>query len=287
MTWNPYDLNGTHFLLVYAAALALVSALVWPRRPPASGKPGISPERLRLEHWAILAGGLPRAAQASFTRALQEGSIVWNEQELRYEPKKPDAQDPLSRMLIDRPRLSFVLKQLENSLSAYEKELQTWGLWQTREDASRQPTAISMGYGFLLLLGLVRMFQGFINHRPIGFLFLLMILGAVLWYKAVKRCQRQTREGLRLLQDYTVKYDHIRRAPPESELALAVALGGIAALSGSAYGHAMWAMEPEKKRAESSDGGLFTGDSSSSGHSGHSGDSGDSGGSGCGGCGGD
>lgn len=284
MTWNPYELNGTHFLFVYISALALISALLWPRRPRSSGKPGVSPERLRLEHWAILAGGLPRAAQATFTRALQDGSIIWNENELRYEPKDPDASDPLSRMLADRSRLPYVLRQLEKSLAVYEKDLEKWGLWQTREGAAYQPTAISMGYGFFLLLGLVRMFQGFFNHRPTGFLFLLMILGAVLWYKAIQRCKRITREGQLLLQDYAVRYDHIRRAPPESELPLAVALGGIAALSGSAYGHAIWAIEPEKKQVGSSD-GLWTGSDSCS--SGASGDSGDGGGSGCGGCGGD
>jgi uncharacterized protein (TIGR04222 family) len=288
MTLNPYELNGTYFLLFYSCALAVISALVWPRRPPASGLPKVNPERLHLEHWAILSGGLPRAAQMIFTRALQDGIILWNEKELRYEPKDPNATDPLSRLFAENARPAFALKQIENSLSAYEKDLQKWGLLQTRESASYQPTVISLGYGFVLLLGLVRMFQGLINQRPIGFLFLLMILAAVLWYKAIPRCQRKTREGLQLLTDYAVKYDHIRRAPPESELPLAVALGGIAALNGSAYGHAIWALEPEKKRLESSDGGWFTSDSSGSAGSGDAGDGGGSGcgGSGCGGCGG-
>jgi uncharacterized protein (TIGR04222 family) len=264
--------------------LTFFSLLVWPCRPTSSGRPGVSPERLRLEHWAVLSGGLSRAAQATFARALQEGSILWNEKELRYEPKNPDAHDPLSCLFAEGSRPAFALKQLENSLSTYETDLQKWGLLQTREAASHQPTAISMGYGFVLLLGLVRIFQGLINHRPIGFLVLLMILGAVLWYKAMKRCQRKTREGLQLLQDYAVKYDHIRRAPPESELPLEVALGGIVALNGSAYGHAIWALDPEKKRQESTDGGWIACDSSGSAGSG---DSGDGGGSGWGGCGGD
>lgn len=289
MTLNPYELNGTYFLLFYACALTLMTVVVWPRRPPSSGKPAVNPERLRLEHWAILYGGLPRAAQVIFTRALQDGTLLWNENELRYEPKNPDATDPLSRLFVERSRPAFALKQIETSLSVYERDLEQWGLLQTREAASRQPTAISMGYGFLLLLGLVRIFQGLINHRPIGFLVLLMILAAVLWYKAIPRCQRKTREGLQLLKDYAVKYDHIRRAPPESELPMAVALGGIAALNGSAYGHAIWALEPEKKRLESSDGGWIASDSSGSSGSGDAGDGGGSGcgGSGCGGCGGD
>ncbi|HET9237665.1 MAG TPA: TIGR04222 domain-containing membrane protein [Oligoflexus sp.] len=289
MTLNPYELNGTHFLLFYAVTLALVSALVWPRRPPASGQPRVSPERLRLEHWAILAGGLPRAAQAVFARALQDGIILWNENELRYEPKSPESTDPLSGLFASRPRPAFALKQLENSLTSYESDLQKWGLLQTRDAASFQPTVISLGYGFVLLLGLVRIFQGLINHRPIGFLVLLMIPAGILWYKAIQRCQRKTREGLQLLQDYAVKYDHIRRAPPESEQPLAVALGGIAALNGSAYGHVIWALEPEKKRLESSDGGWIASDSSGSAGSGDAGDGGGSGcgGSGCGGCGGD
>ncbi len=296
MVLNPFELNGYEFLLFYSLILTLISIMTWTFRPKSSGRPLVNPERLRLEHWAILAGGLPRAAEAVFTRSLVDGTIVWNEVELRYQGQKPDSQDPAVQMLQTQARLPMVMKALERSCSLYEKDLQNWGLLQTADELADRQFKISLAYTSLLLIGLVRIFQGLLNDKPVGFLVLLMILAALLWFASIRRCTRKTREGVACLHEFATRFDHIRRAPPQSEMPLAVALGGVSALNGSEYGHLIWSLDPMKKRLESMDGGIYSVMDSSSvsdsggffgGDSGDSGSSGDGGGSGCGGCGGD
>ncbi|HYX36582.1 MAG TPA: TIGR04222 domain-containing membrane protein [Oligoflexus sp.] len=270
-------MTGNQFLSIYAAVLVLT--WIWSLFSyRSSRKPPVNPGLLQPEHWAILSGGLPRAALTSFTQLLQKGTIVWNGEQSRYEPKDPEGKDPIVQLLPDNATLQDAIKSLAEAHRPAEEQLENWGLrWNTKEYET-QRMIIFLPFVILLGAGVWRVFLGIARDQPFGFVLMLMFVALLFWLHAAKTQPRNTREGRNLLNTFTRDNDHILRATPGSELVLAVALLGDMALEGSEFERLRGALNPASNGGGLADGLVMSCGSSGSG--------GDGGGSGCGGCGG-
>jgi uncharacterized membrane protein YgcG len=122
-------------------------------------------------------------------------------------------------------------------------------------------------------LGAAKIVVGVLRDRPVSILVVLCVIVTAIAIGLWALRPRRTRAGDRLIAARRASAARIRRAPRSHELSLALALGGLGVLSGTAYAQYQAARTPP------------TGDSGSSSSS-DSSSSSEGGGSGCGGCGG-
>ena len=293
-TPNPLDFYGGGFLILYLAALpwayllgtAIKRALRGPNRRN-SAEVGDSVEL------AYLAGGAERAADAALVELMHRDVLG-----LDYNGTPLQAAGRLDRvwLRIDAARLqaqaaqmprpvrdAAAVAQREQSLSrtlaalvrVYEPigaQLRRKGWWLSRAADLRLRWLGSAPLLALAAVGTAKIFVGLSRGRPVGFLFVLVALTALIALARLLREQRRTRAGEWAL------HDACGRAT-SSEPAVYVALSGTVGLYGSGFAdyHILRTPPPGSSGSDSGSG-------SGSGCS--SGGGGSCGGGGCGGCGG-
>jgi uncharacterized protein (TIGR04222 family) len=274
---NPLDWTAGPFLQLYLA-LMLVGLVVaiWLRRM-ARDSGSARGERPGAYDLAYLAGGAPRCVDAVVAQMLGDGSLRWDETRKTLKLEVPAASldpplDAVARCVAADGKPDQVLRRAGVALAPLRKSLQARALWL--DDAAAWRARLHSAAPLLLVaaLGSAKMVVGASRGKPIGFLVVLtMILGLVALGFLLVRPTR-TRAGDQAIADAKQRNARALRAPRNSELGLAVALLGTAALSGTAWAGYHQVRAPP---SSSSDGG---GSDSSS--------DGGGGGGGCGGCGG-
>jgi uncharacterized protein (TIGR04222 family) len=270
---NVLDWTADPFLLLYASLMLAGIAALFIGRRRMRARVAAHGGELSVWETACLAAGPERAVDAAIADLLQRRAIVLEPdgQRLRLTAEPATLPEPLSvvaRRVGLRGNIDAVIKDSLPWLDGPLRALVTRGLLLAPADAAKAALQPVLPLALVLLLGLAKIAVGLSRDKPIGILaFLCAVTGAIVLITAFKRPQR-TRAGDALLRELNERYARIARAPRDSELALAVALVGTAALAGSAFD----AYHQARQGSGSGDGGS-------------SGDG--DGGSGCGGCGGD
>ncbi|TDR44007.1 uncharacterized protein (TIGR04222 family) [Tahibacter aquaticus] len=279
---NPLDFSGPEFLLTFGVLMVVcfvVSASLRARLRNTGGDtwPGVP-----LDAWSVayLAGGTARVVDAGVASLLAAGSAHWNAKEQRLDVPHPNHIDEfplaeIARASAAKTKAGKIPAQLDGMMTRRLREpLVQRGL--LLDDTQRRRIGLFTALPFLLLtaFGLAKIAVGISRDRPVFFLCILTAFAVVMSLRRWFSTPTTSSAGDQLLRELNQTHAHVRRAPRDGDMALAVALAGTAVLAGTAYAGF------HDYRSPASSGS--SGDSGSSSCS--SGDSG--GGGGCGGCGG-
>ena len=228
---------------------------------------------------AYLVDGPARCVDTAIADLLQRGAITYQPGADRFGASDDDGGLPAPLAAVHR-----LIRNDGNARTVLQRATLLFGDARTRlqqrsllldDDAARRIAWISaLLPAALLLLGLIKIVIGMERERPVGLLVMLTLvtLAGVLY--CVSRKPKRSLAGDRSVKALGIAHARATRAPRDTELPLAVALIGTAAMSGTVYAgyHELRAPSSGTSSSGSSDSGSGS-------------DGGDSGG-GCGGCGG-
>lgn len=277
---NPLDFSGPEFLFSYVVALVLcLIGAAWLRaglRNIGPAKPGDA-----LDTWSVayLAGGTTRVVDAAVASLLADDKAQWNEREKRLSVARPrDVEGfplaEIARYSAAGAKIDELPARIEPELRRLREPLLRRGLLLNDEQRARIGRLTALPFLLLGGLGVAKFGVGIARDRPVFLLGLLIALTAFFAWRRWVNTPESSSAGDELLRGYNLKHAHVRRAPRDGDVGLAVALAGTTVLAGTAYA----AFHDYRQPASNS--------SSSSSDSSSSGDSGGSCSSGCGGCGG-
>lgn len=284
---DTWGISGPQFLVVYAALLALGLLLAILLRRAAGGpdQPGRTPTPAEA---ALLAEGTDRAVYASVAGLRAAGALgTGTGQQLVATGPLPIGATRLDGAVYEAARRGVALRQVPSDplVASALAEVQAsakgagWLLDAGQRGRARMGGLLLLG---LTAFGVVRVFAGLANERPVGFLSLLTFATALLaigFLAAAPRISRAGRSALARLRNGNA---HLN--PKQSPAWATYGVTG-AALGVAIYGTAaLWAADPAFAAAA---GLRRPAADSSSASSGGDGGGGDGGGGGCGGgCGG-
>lgn len=275
MVLDPFNLPGPQFLQLYGVLLLIAIALglaipAW-IKPQGNERPIKDPEQL-----AYLAGGATRMAEAVVSGLLVRRALGVATSDSFIVEDRGAGRSPAERSVLAmaRPRWGSLAGAIRPHAGDVERKLIDAGLMMSAGEATQIRFFQTIPYLLLLGFGSVKLEIGLSREKPVGFLVVLLFVTGILGLIRFLTVDRVTRGGKAMLARERTRADRLRRALPDDEAGLAVALFGTTVLAGSSYAafHTM--------RTASSDGGA------SSGSDGGSGCGGGGGGGGCGGCGG-
>jgi uncharacterized protein (TIGR04222 family) len=244
-TWG---ISGPLFLWLYGGLCAAAAAAIWITMKRATGKAPRSQDPtpdLGAVKVAMLNGGPQLAITTAATRLMQEDvlrpgdeerTLVVSDGTLRHDA------DPLERAVLDAVRetpditTAELRRELMDSeaIGWLERELTDVGLLIDRE-AARRLRRLWLWGAALALLGLVRIYAGVQNDKPVGYLAIAVaaVAAATIWL--ARRRHHATERGRAIVRAHRASHDALRRTPRADESVLAVALFG---------GAALWLAEP-------------------------------------------
>jgi uncharacterized protein (TIGR04222 family) len=250
MTFWPFDLDGIQFLMIYGllfVAASILSNVVARLAYPAGREHRLTdPDQL-----ALLSGGQTRLTEAIVTRMLVSGAIEHigggNFRLLSAEavpceivrllsPEGASGEmerDIVAMMPASLPAIQARIKPYGDAL---DRKLTHLGLLMTDAESTRLRVGIVLPLLLLGCLGFVRMIQGMINDRPVGFLIAFIIVTSGLAILRVSKIGRHTRAGLTMLEAAKGAYGRLYAAPTTAEMPMAVAMFGTVVLVGSFLG---------------------------------------------------
>lgn len=217
---NPLELSAMAFLGWYWQMFALLALLAVAVRLVrwAPGDPTGYGARLGNDPYlmAYLAGGPQRVVGAALASLVHQGALRVNAvtKELIAEAELPMGRPQIERdvraQLSGTQRVSDKAEfqrrmqaALADSLSSMQERLQRAGLLARPLLQRWLLTPVRIGFGLLLLVGVVRMILGIAADRPVGFLLISMVvIGlAALWLLRGIGGERATPAGERLLKE--------------------------------------------------------------------------------------
>ena len=267
MELNPLGWTAGPFLALYV--LVAGAALLWIYNagnnlaPRAGGDAaGLDPVQL-----GYLAGGEGRATDTALVGLFQAGAAVLEKGAVRFDTSMPvpPAFAPFRHASGNRAACHAAFKGTCERIRA---ELARRGLVPDDERLRLFRTGAWCVLAVPLVLGMAKAVVGASRDRPIGILMFLMLVTAVLGAGTVMRRPSRNAAGSAVLAQVRLQQARAARAPMPSEVALAFALTGTAAVVAEGEYRAFL-------RQSGGDGGGDSGSGSSG--------SGDGGG-GCGGC---
>lgn len=279
---NPLDWQGGDFLMLYAALLliALIGGGVYRAFRTRSGDTrGSMATEPGVWSLAFLAGGPERVTDSAVAELHRTGAIEWDEssRSLRVTGVEPPTDPVLRAVHANAGSSGFSAARIggASAIQSLRVDAERRGWWFTREEATAIVRAQVLPLLALSGFAAAKIAVGLSRDKPVVFLVILTVLtlvcALVVWLSRPKI----TAAGRALLAAQKSKHKLEVRAHRDAHVALAVALGGTAVLSGTALaGYHSFRQPPS------------SGDSSSDSSSSDSGGDG-GGGGGCGGCGGD
>ncbi|WP_421854663.1 TIGR04222 domain-containing membrane protein [Novosphingobium sp.] len=273
---GPLDLHGPEFLQLYLmlAFIAVFASIVIPRYLRPDGRPGRPADEDEL---AVLAGGRERFAEAVAVRLLAAGSAIVQAGGTLQIRDTNGGRTLAERRVIalgSPVRWRDMLLAVAGPAETAERKLEQRGLLMDAATVRQMRLIQTAPFVLLFLFGLAKLIVGTLRDRPVGILaglLLLTFFAIVLRFAAF---DRRTRAGKAALADARLEAARLRRAAPNDEAPLAVALFGTAVLAGS------YLSDFHRMRSAGTGG-----DGSSSGGCSGGGGGGGCGGGGCGGCG--
>lgn len=277
---NPLDFDGSTFLAFFIALIALAGVIVYLVRRHLYVDDGTTAS---LDTWsaAYLAGGPQRVVDAAVASLIANGRAKWNRRKHRVDITRAntDAGYPLDEIVraaaVDG-RLRRIVKRVDPQLRRIRDALRARGLLLGSGQRWLFGLYCALPFAAVTALGIAKISIGIARDRPVGFLMLLTFLTGAATVMLLTSRPERSRAGQRTLGELERRHAHARRAPRDSDIAIAVALAGTAVLAGTAYADFHEFRTPSSGSTGSSSDSSSDSDSCSS----------DSGGSGCGGCGG-
>ncbi|MFY0562445.1 TIGR04222 domain-containing membrane protein [Archangium lansingense] len=292
---NPLDWSGGEFLAAYIpyVVVLLIAAKVW---QSTLNQPSEEPQsaELKLDPYQVAALQHRESAVTTAVASLvHDGVLRWEDGGvLRAVGQPPASAGPFERAVhaaLSSPvgEVATLHEKVDRALDGLEEGLRRRGFLMNPEVAARcrqYPMALYFGAG--LGLGLMKLMVGISRDRPVGFLLMLLVLGAVLGFWVLGRKPRRSRRGdkalAKLRQDNeplrtTAKADGAWGTMNSASVAMSVALFGTGLLAAAGMADLRAYLVPPG--SGSGGGGGGGGDSGG-------GDGGGGCGGGCGGCGG-
>ena len=274
MIFWPFNLDGSQFLLLYGLLfiVAFISSMVAGRlaRPAGCEQRLTDPDEL-----ALLSGGETRLVETIVTRMLVSGAIVHEGDNNFSLGSHEAATSGIERTIVAMMPAS--LPAIRSNIKPYgdmlDYQLTDLGLLMNDAESGRLRFSYLLPFLLLGCLGFVRMIQGMVNDRSVGFLIMFIIVTSVVAI-SLSKADRYTRAGQKMIMFTQGTFERLSVAPTTAEMPMAVAIFGTAVLAGSSMEPLHAAIHPQRSS-----------DSWSSGNSDSSSSDG-GGGGGCGGCGG-
>jgi len=279
----PFDWTGGAFIALYLGLMVAcaVATNLWRRtlRENGSNDTGFGLDPLEI---AYLAGGNARVLDAAVADLMDRGAVEWDVASRKLVATGQNAENlpPLLNRIYQHLRSegqpAKLAKRLDVDLRPTQANLETRGLLLDGAARARATWLPMLIPAALIVFGAIKLYLGWSRGKPIGFLFVLLLITAVVsLFTAAIKAGTRSRAGDRALAQLQEQYAHTARAPRSGELPLAVALAGTAIMATTAYAAYHEARVPATSGSDSS--GCSSSDSGG----------GDGGGSsGCGGCGG-
>jgi uncharacterized protein (TIGR04222 family) len=307
---NPLDWSGTQFLQAYVPYLVVmfIAAKLWRRALNQSSlEPGST--ELRLDPYLVaVLDHRTAAVNAALAALVHAGALRFEDGELTVVGSAPANASPFERAVLaavtrEVEGVGDIEEAVDEQLDSMEESLSRRGFLMEHEQATRYrlyPMALFFGAG--LGLGVLKLMVGLARGRPVGFLVLLLAVGAVAGFMGLWSVPRRTRRGdraLRLLRlqnsalSMTSATESAWQTLSAPNVAMSVALFGTGMLMTAGMGDLRRYLMPPSGGEGGGGGTDITDGSSDFGGSSDSGSSSDSGGGdsgggggGCGGCGG-
>lgn len=289
---NLLDWSGPAFLqlfaVLYGAAVLAALAVRHALRMPVEGPP---PEEWNLHVYekAFLNEGPRLALATALARLTVEGQIEVDRKKGRFRAYPGVAGDhPLDRAILRAAasttgaEYETVHRVVKPTLDEMETSLRRQGLWLPGEQTAWFGLMVGGIASLPLLLGVAKISVGMSRDRPVGFLIAGCIAALVLNI-ALAIPPKRSRYGDSVLdalrtRGSSARYAGGRANVPASDLAVGMALFGLAALDGGPYADLRRVVVPPPTSGGGGDSGSGCGGGGDSGGCG--------GGGGCGGCGG-
>ena len=293
---NPYDLIGPQFLVLYLAVLAMTVALAVAVRDlieSQSYSDSVRGAQLDQYEFAMLAGGKEAVFSTAITALSHDGVLalsdkagyierVNNQRQVRH----PFEEAVLNRVSETPKSVYSVYTSMATNLERIAERLGNFGLLTSNlqlTNARFIPALIV--FSPILFLAVPKTLIGIARDKPVGFLFFLSLVQAVIALVFLLRARKSTDAGKVLLErarqaNAALSYNY--RSSPKSlsskDLALGAALFGSASLLPDVYSQVRHSLRPPASS------GSVGGSSCGGGSCGGGGCGGGCGG--CGGCGG-
>ena len=290
--WN---VDGPTFLWMYVPLLggAVLICVSVRRAAKAALQTNASIHNLNLYEMAFLAGGARRVLQAIVVRLHGAGMLTLDDKgKVVGAGELQGVVDPMEaevRRSVDTGEKTWeqLREALQTGLGGIQERLESMGLLIGGGEVRKVRAVAGLVMGAVLVVGLLRLWHGFVWNKPIGILAVLVVVGLVVMIALLRRPFR-TRAGdsaLERLQDAHGqggwKSGDESGLATGAQLVMAVGLLGVSALAGTPLEKIKSKLGPENA------GGFGGGCGSSCGSScGGGGGGGGCGGGGCGGCGG-
>ncbi len=282
---NPFDLPGPEFLAFYAAlALVAGSGTWWLRRLLLGPDGPVDPRITDLHPYEVsfLSGGMERAVESAVSNLVRQQylQVTPEKRELTVHKKLYAHPHPLEAMIHSEANGATVeelVKTAQPLRARLEQKLHQLELipdGSTLGRISLCSWVIMLG---VLAVGMTKVVIGIQRERPVGFLFLLclFVLGAALFFGLRK--PHRTPRGDTALERLRRRNEALRTSVcanasvlAGSDVALAVGLFGVTALTGTQFEDLQRALMPAPSTGGDGGGGSSCG--------------GGCGGGGCGGC---
>ncbi len=293
---NPFDLLGPQFLVLYLAVLAMSIALAVAVRDLLESQnysDSVSSAQLDQYELAMLAGGKEAVFSTAITALSHDGVLALSERAgfIERVNNQRQVRHPFEEAVINRvsetPKSVYsVYTSMATNLERIAERLGNFGLLTSNlqlTNARLVPALIV--FLPILFLAIPKTFIGIAREKPVGFLFFLTLVQAVIALVFLFRARKTTDAGKVLLErarltNAALSYNY--RSSPKSlnskDLALGAALFGSASLLPDVYSQVRSSLRPPASTASGS------GSSCGGGSCGGGGCGGGCGG--CGGCGG-
>jgi uncharacterized protein (TIGR04222 family) len=297
---DPFELNGAWYLafLVPTMVAAFVLGIVLRNRlKKPHPEPGDEAPDPTWEQAAYLVGGAGRVFSAALARLTRDGYVEVDADRVVATGRGVDGLCPSELAVLgstplrktDKVGLKAARERVEAAAGDTAEGLRAAGLLLTPEQARTAAYASAMPPVLVwLVFGLPRLGLGIVNDRPVWYLIVVLVaFGIAAVLLAVIRPTRSRKGDDALAKVRTrqalLKYANTREAG--SDLPLAVALFGTAALAGSELAE-LQSWYPKQTENAATGGGCGSGCGPGCGGGGGCGGGCGGGGSGCGGCGG-
>ncbi len=277
---NPLDWRGGPFLALYfSGAVAMVLLSVFLRRQMAhSSTPGYlgTPSVAEV---AYMTGGTTRMADALVAEGLGNGALEFDSSGRKVRRVRDSAaaeRSELHGMLGRALSPNDLIKRLAPMATQVAAELSRRGMVLSGDECWRLRATSALPLLGWVGFGITKIAVGVERDKPVAFLVILCVICTIIAVVLLLAKPRLTSAGRQQLAALRKRNARLARAPrvDHGELGLAVALGGTAVLSGTAYAAYHDVRTPSSSSSCSSDSSSSDGD-------------GGGGGGACGGCGGD
>jgi uncharacterized protein (TIGR04222 family) len=265
---NPFDLRGPEFLLFYFCfSLTVIIAMVAFRRLAESG----DAPRIDLSDpylIAYLRGGREEAWRVSVISLVDRGMLVMDGRLVRRADNVvyDMVGRPIERAVLEKFRVPgkavavLESRNLTQVFQFYQDSLERLGLLPDAAVFNARLMRFLPGLAALVVVGVIKIQIGRSLERPVGFLFMMMIVAIVI--AAVTSFPRLTARGKAILEDVTNLYSGLRTqvnsfrpGSASAELTMFAAVFGVAALAESPLGYTQTLFPQTTSSWDSSDGG--------------------------------